>query len=223
VCSLADPIRWDLLQDRHADPLDEGDEAVAELCWKVGAAVWMGYGLRQSSTSVGHAARAFAANYFYDPAVVNVPPANKDIVEMSEEITWLRPIQMDGWNTSRGGHNWVAAGYNKGTDPDRQFWINLGWGGSSDGWYSCDAMQFPVSQNYIKNIAPLNVVKFVGSTTSGTGAPNAPYRNLTEAVVSAPNNATLIFKAGSVHTVSSSGMTINRPLQLKGWNVNIRR
>ncbi|MBI5386535.1 MAG: C10 family peptidase [Verrucomicrobia bacterium] len=222
ACDLSVPINWGLIGDAHADPADSGDEAVADFCWRAGAAASMGYAPTMTAGCVGNAATALRNNFFYAPEVVGVPPAGKNIDEMTLEIQWLRPIQMDGWNGG-SGHDWVAYGYNMGTDPNRQFRINLGWGGSSDGWYSCDAMPFPDGQNYIKNIAPKDVVKFVGGFTfPGTGGPASPYTTLAQAIELAPDNATLIFKAGSVNPVAASGMRITRPLTLKGWNVAIR-
>lgn len=221
VCDLSVPIQWGLFQDEHADPADPGDAAVADFLWRAGGAAWMGYAPTMTGGSIANVPAALRNSFFYDPAVTGVAPANVDINEMTTEIQWLRPIQMDGWK-GRDGHDWVAFGYNMGTDPNRQFKLNLGWGGTSDGWYSWDALPYPTSWNYLKYIAP-NAVKFVGATSAGTGGPASPYMNLAQAVLMAPDNATLIFKADSVNTVPSGGMKISRPLKLKGWNVAIRR
>ncbi len=220
---LSTPIRWDLIGDRHADPPDDGDAAVAEFCANVGAAAWMGYGLRGSATSIPNVPVALRNNFFYDPSVVWVAPADRSIDEMTAEIQWLRPIQMDGTAPGLGIHDFVVHGYNLSTDPDRQFLFNFGWGGNSDGWYSCDAIQFYHSLNYVKNIAPKDAVKFVGATVAGSGSPASPYQNLAAAVTAAPDHATLIFKAGSINTFAASSLTINRPLTLKGQSVTIRK
>jgi hypothetical protein len=72
------------------------------------------------------------------------------------------------------------------------------------------------------DLAPLDVVGFVGSGSSGDGSPNSPYQNLTQAAAQAPNNATLIFNAGSVNTLSSYPLTIDRPLTLKGYQATVK-
>jgi hypothetical protein len=69
----------------------------------------------------------------------------------------------------------------------------------------------------------LNVVGFVGASSSGTGSPNTPYQNIQQAIANAPNNATLIFQANSVNTFSGSSLVINTPLTLKGCNVTITK
>ena len=74
-------------------------------------------------------------------------------------------------------------------------------------------------QSQITQIAPENSVKFVGNSTSGDGSPDSPYQNIETALVSAPDNATLVFKAGSDNTFSTNTLTINRPLTLKGCDV----
>jgi len=66
-------------------------------------------------------------------------------------------------------------------------------------------------------------VKFVGPNNPGGGSPNAPYEDIEEAIVFAPNDATLIFKAGSVNTFSGDRLIINRPFTLKGKDVTIRK
>ncbi|MCP5007831.1 MAG: hypothetical protein GY941_28425 [Planctomycetes bacterium] len=131
-----------------------------------------------------------------------------------EDIQWLRPVLIEG-----NGHAWVIYGYKKSTN---QFMVNMGWGGNSDGWYTLDKMRSGIGQNIVKRIAPLDVVRFVGNTTSGDGSPSNPHRNIEEALQNAPDNATLIFKAGSTNTFSTYRLVIDRPLTLKGYNITIQ-
>ncbi len=100
-----------------------------------------------------------------------------DIVNrVTADIQWLRPVGFSSSGTI-GGHAWVLYGYNKGTDPNRQFKMNMGWSGGSDGWYSLDNVPGGLNQNhgYLIYIAPQNVVEFVGNTTFGDGSPLEPY------------------------------------------------
>jgi hypothetical protein len=103
--------------------------------------------------------------------------------------------------------------------------MNMGWGGDHDGWYSCDNVPhgYTISLDHTIQIAPQNVVRFVGATSAGDGSPNDPHRNIEEAVAEAPNGATLIFKAGSDNTFSAATLTITKPLTLKGVDVVIRK
>jgi len=103
--------------------------------------------------------------------------------------------------------------------------MNMGWGGNSDGWYTLDNVPQGINQNHkhLTRIAPLDVVKFVGSTNSGDGSPSSPYSNIEAALADVPDGATLIFKAGSINTFSSTSLMIDRPLTLKGVNAVVKK
>ncbi len=211
------------MQDSHAPPPDAGDAEAAELSYHAGIAADMDYGLWGSGAWLSPGAlEAFENNFRYDQDAVH---GLRDINRMTEEIQWLRPLELGGSDSSGRGHAWVIYGYNKGTDPNRQFLMNMGWGGASDGWYSCDSVPvgFTISQEQVTHIAPLSVVKFVGSTGYGDGSPANPYLNIEEALNAAPNGATLIFKAGSDNAFVLSTLVIDRPLTLRGKDVTIRR
>jgi len=102
--------------------------------------------------------------------------------------------------------------------------MNLGWGGFSDGWYSCDSVPGPyiLNQDHVTSIAPKDVVKFVGAVSLGDGSPGNPYRDIEEAIIEAQDGATLIFKAGSDNTFSAGTLVIDRPFMLKGRDAVIR-
>jgi hypothetical protein len=218
---------WSILQDTHTDPPDAGDAEVAKLCYHVGLSVDMGYGIWGSGTSTSEVPTALEDHFRYDPdaTYVNI----RDIDKMTEDIQWLRPLQIRGCKPqAQGGgcHAWIVYGYNKGTDPDREFLMNLGWGpGSSHVWYTLDSVQlaYTLDQQHATQLAPLDVVKFVGDDNTGDGSPDDPYEDVEEAIVDAPDGVTLIFKAGSTNTFSSSPLVINRPFTLKGYNVTIQK
>ncbi len=212
---------WSIIADIHTDPPDPGDAEVAELCYHAGVSVAMGYGIWGSGSSTPLVANALEDHFHYDPDAVG---EDRNISTMTEEILWLRPLEISGCIADNiGCHAWVVYGYNKATDPDRQFLMNMGWGpGSSHVWYSCDNI-FPFDQYHVTRIAPEDVVKFVGNNSSGNGSPGNPYKGIEEAVVLAPDDATLIFKAGSINTFSAGTLVINRPLTLKGVDVVIQK
>lgn len=219
---------WSIVEDVHdsTDVPDAGDNEVAQICYHAGLAVSMDYGVRLSTTYTIYVDNALMDHFRYDPDAVY---ASRDIYDMTDEIQWLRPLEISGQKPEGGvGHAWVVFGYNKATDPDRQFKMNLGWGGGSDGWYSCDDINLPgpytEDQFIIKWIAPLDVVQFVDSLffDPGDGSPDDPYENIEEAIVEAPDGATLILKAGSVNTFSAATLVIDKPLTLKGYDVVIK-
>ena len=117
----------------------------------------------------------------------------------------------------------IVYGYNRGTDPDRQFRMNMGHGGGDDGWFSLDSMPFTLYQKHLTRIAPLDVVRFVSDANPGDGSPSDPYRDIEEALADVPDNTTLIFKAGTTNTFSAGTLTINRSLTLKGYNITITK
>ena len=213
---------WSVIQDVHTDPPDAGDAEAAELCYHAGIAVGMDYGVRYSGASSSEVENALRDHFRYD---TDADYQERDINKMTTEILWLRPFHLRGTDADGGGHAWVGFGYNKGTDPNRQFLMNMGWGGGSDGWYSCDNVPggYTISQDHTIQIAPQNVVKFVGAASLGDGSPDDPYRDIEEAIAEAPNGATLIFKAGSDNTFSAVTLTITKPLTLKGVDVVIRK
>jgi hypothetical protein len=217
----ATTYNWSVIQDTHADPPDAGDVEVAQLNAHVAIAVDTTFGLRGSSSFFGNDVAGLEDHFRYDPDATF--DATADIYSLTEDIQWLRPAGLGGSRASGGGHAWVVSGYNKGTDPDREFWMNMGWGGSSDGWYTFDSAPFPLNHDMMTRIAPLDMVKFVGGGVAGDGSPNEPYLGIEQAIAGASDGATLIFKAGSVNTFSGDTLFINRPFTLKGKDVTIRR
>jgi hypothetical protein len=215
---------WSIMQDTHAAPGTAANAEMAELSYHAGVAAGMDYGIRESGTWPG---TTLQDHFRYDPDAAYAP---RNIDQMTEEIVWLRPLILTGWNADGNGHTWVVFGYNKGTDPDRQFKMNFGWGwdytSPPHGWYSCDDVDLPrdlwLNQAHLTWIAPEHVVRFVGGGNPGDGSPNNPYGDIEEAIALAPNGATLIFRAGSVNTFSAGTLVINRPLTLSGQDVVIR-
>jgi PKD repeat protein len=213
---------WSAMAITHTDPPDSGDAEVAELNAHVAIAVNTTFGASSSGSYFGNDVAGLEDHFRYDPDALFTPPDDPgaDIYSLTEDIQWLRPAGLGGETASGGGHAWVVYGYNKGTDPDRQFAMNMGWRGKGDGWYTFDSVPFTVSHDMMTQIAPLNV-RFVGAADAGDGSPDDPYQDIEEALGAAPDGATLIFKAGSYNTFSSAPLVINRPLTLKGYDATI--
>jgi hypothetical protein len=212
---------WSRIQDVHSDDPPGGDHAeVAKLCYHAGLATCMDYGIWSSSASSGDMPFALGACCLgYDSDVAWWLGASSDVI--TDEILWLRPVALGGCNADGGCHEWVACGYNKGTDPNRQLLMNLGGGAGSTQWLSLDQI-YPIKQDMVTWIAPRDVVKFVGGSAGGDGSPRHPYENVAAAAQNHPDGATLIFKAGSVNTFAGGPVVFNRPCTLTGYSVVIQ-
>ncbi|UCE59889.1 MAG: C10 family peptidase [Phycisphaerales bacterium] len=214
---------WHLMEDKHtdADGVGGGDAEVANLCFHAGVAVRMNWGRYLSLAQTSEVAHVLPTYFRYDPDAIF---AYLNVLSMTTEIQWLRPFEIRGENSDGDGHAWVVYGYDKSTDPDRIFMMNLGWGGSSNGWYSLDDinLDYWADQKHVTRIAPKSVVGFVGSdAASSDGSPGTPYHNLADAAANAPDGATLIFKAGRDDTFAGGSLVVDRPFTLKGYDVTI--
>lgn len=219
--------RWNLMQDRQAGSGTVSNTEMAELSYHAGVAATMSYGIQGSSSHEARTGDALEDHFRYYTDTIHHDGAQTET--MATEIQWLRPLIFGGSSPTGGGHCWVVYGYDKTNDPNRQFKMNLGWGGSCDGWYTTDVMTtclnatFVVTQGHTTQIAPLDVVRFVGNNEPGDGSPDSPYENIEEALDEAQDWATLIFKAGSINTFSSDPLVIDRPVILRGKDATIRR
>lgn len=208
---------WSILRDSHGtDPHGTGYEEVGELNYHVAGSINTNFGMWASSSSGPQIEQAVKNHFRYDTDA-RTDPTN--ITTMTDEIQWLRPVALGGQAEGGGGHMWVVLGYDKATDPDRLFLMNMGWRSGEVEWYTWDHY-FPVGQEHVTRIAPVNT-KFVGNTNPGDGSPDNPYENIEEALLAAPDESTLIFKAGSTNTFDAGTLVIDRPLILKGRNAKI--
>jgi hypothetical protein len=215
----APTYQWDLMPHSRWDIDTPGEiDAVSTLTYHAGIACHMGYGVFGSSS--WSSPEPYENHFRYDQdanwaelAHCDEPDTCAGAKRMVEEIQWLRAV-----NYCYGyplGHAWVILGYNRLFLPDSmQFKDDAGWQ-----TFNSAITVHPM----IYYIAPENMVKFVGAADPGDGSPDDPYQNVEEAVVEAPDGASLIFKAGSDNTFSAATLTIDRPFTLKGRDVVIRR
>jgi hypothetical protein len=222
---------WNLMQDVYpGSPAAEAE--VAKLMSHVGIGIGTDYGVWGTwgvfegyDPAYRDLVQALRDFFRYDPDLL--PGYGRGLTQQAafiEEMQWLRPVAFGGGDTaSGGGHAWVLCGYNTTTSPT-EFKMNYGWANVADIlWSTLDTCKFADTNDHIIRIAPRDVVKFVGSATSGDGSPAEPYQNIEAAVASVPDGATLIFKAGSVNTYTSPTLAITRPLILKGQNIAIMK
>ena len=216
---------WSIMQPTNAEPPDAAGNEAAKVSAHVSIGVDSGLGAWGTGSSFGNDSTALRDYFRYDPSVLftdSVPRgAGADIYSLTAEIRWGRPAGLGG-SSPAGGHAWVIDGYDKSTDPNRLFHMNLGWGGGSDGWYTFDSAPFPQNHDMLTRIAPLDVVKFVAAATAaGNGSPDQPYPGIQAAATSAPSGSTLMLQAGTEYNFTGS-LVIDRPLTLKGYGATIR-
>jgi hypothetical protein len=209
---------WGIMRDTASEPPSAGDLEAAEVSYHAGIANGMDYGVWGSSAYTSFTPFVYRTYFDYDPDAVYT---GRNTLTMINEIQWFRLVQIRGENDS-GGHSWIAAGYNEGTTPV-QFLMNMGWGGGTTEWYSVDEV-FPSDQGHAIRIAPESVVRFVDNGwTGGDGTPDNPYLGLSTALGAAPDETTLIMKAGSTHTLPGDPIVLDRPMTYKGYDVTITR
>ncbi len=209
---------WAIMPHSAQEPPGPGEEAIARLCFHVGATSEAAWGLGYTCGCHADQATALKTNFRYDD---DAKQQSCDMITMVEEIQWIRPVGMGGGSAEGGGHAWVIHGYDANYTNWR-FLMNMGWGGGADGWYTLDNVpgEYHLYQSNLIHVAPLNV-RFVGDITSGDGSPNNPYKNIEEALAAVADYTTLIFKADSVNTFSSPTLVIDKPLLLKGEGISI--
>jgi len=218
---------WSVMLDFYRLPTDPGHEEVAKLCAHAGLGMEMHYGLWGSSAYLSHPTEpdmvdALVNHFRYD---TDAAWDSRDIERLTEEILYLRPAVLAGARpASEGGgaHAWVILGYNKATDPDRQFLMQIGWGTEAI-WYSCDLIPWYLNQEEVTQIAPEGAARFVSGSGSGDGTPSTPYGTVEEALAEAPDDAVIIFKAGGEYLFTATPLVIARPLTLKGREVTLRK
>lgn len=217
------PYAWDLLKDEFSSSTDTGADEVARLCYHVGVAVGMDYGIKGSDSNLESSALALWQHFHYDWDIKTLLPGDHDVKnKLREEIQWLRPVEMGAADDidpgKAAGHDMVIYGYSIDTD---QFLMNMGWGPDYDHvWYTLSSVPYDSYQFFNTRIAPVNV-RFVGHGSAvNDGSPNDPYSSLVDALEKAPSDGTIIMHAGDSYSISQ---TIERddPLTIRGHNVTI--
>ncbi|MBO4802807.1 MAG: C10 family peptidase [Bacteroidaceae bacterium] len=129
------PIDWDNMRDTYSGgESQKAKMAVADLMHYCGVSVFMEYSNSSSGAYSFNVPAAFQNYFGYGESVQyfgrwGYSNAEWDAI-IYNELMNDRPLYMSGANSS-GGHAFVCDGY----DGKRNFHINWGWGGSSDGFY----------------------------------------------------------------------------------------
>jgi hypothetical protein len=160
----SDPYDWQNMPDSCDTGCSSQDTtALAELCYEVGVAFEMSYGVCGSGAYTADALTVFPTYFRYDPSIYAEVRADHTAAEwfsiIQDEINHGRPMQYrilshsivcDGWRDI-GGQN--------------QYHMNYGWGGSFTTWFAIDSLYCywvlpdslcpPEEEFIIRNIMPL--------------------------------------------------------------------
>ena len=167
---------WDNMPNKLSESSSDAEKlATGTLCFHCGVTIDMGYGPDGSGGASGPIPGVMHTYFNYSEA--NVQRSRNDY----ETKTWKAMVreQFDmGWPMYYGGcqdggcHAFVCDGY----DDFDMFHFNLGWGGSSDGWYLIDDAPYthPADAMFnfvpapIYNQTPMAPTEFTAMPTSNT-------------------------------------------------------
>ena len=151
---------WEHMPDRLSGASQQEIEAVALLMYHCGVAVEMQFsptGSGANSRDVPYAIE----RYFSYSSHANLEMRDmytlkdwQDMLKESFDIGW--PVYYSGFSNS-GGHAFVCDGY----DDSDLFHFNWGWGGSSDGWFVIDEIDYSGWAQAVFNYVPSDVYEYM--------------------------------------------------------------
>jgi hypothetical protein len=180
----SDPYDWQNMPDSCDMGCSSQDSAaLAELCYEVGVAFNMGYGVCGSGAYTADALTVFPTYFRYDPSINIEYRSDHTAAQwfsiIQDEINHGRPMQYrirshsivcDGWRDT-GGQN--------------QYHMNYGWGGSFTTWFAIDSLYCywvlpdslcpPEEEFLIRNIMPLPPDSIPFAAAENYGAGDAPW------------------------------------------------
>ena len=151
---------WEHMPDRLGGASQEEIEAVALLMYHCGVSVDMQFspsGSGANSWDVPSAIRNHFS-YSYHCSIKGRDEFTlfdwQDMLKEQFDLGW--PVYYSGFSNS-GGHAFVCDGY----DDDDLFHFNWGWGGSSDGWFVIDEIDYAGWAQAIFNFVPSDVYDYM--------------------------------------------------------------
>ncbi|MBR1804407.1 MAG: C10 family peptidase [Muribaculaceae bacterium] len=132
---------WSHMRDNYSlgHSSDVQKDAVATLMSAVGISVEMMYGASSGAYSI-NAMKALRDHFRYDKGISfqlrDFMPLDEWEQMLRDELDAGRPIYYAGQSDRSGGHAFVFDGYNQ----NGYFHVNWGWGGRSDGYFACSAL-----------------------------------------------------------------------------------
>ena len=157
---------WDNMPNVLNNNSTEAEKlATGTLCFHCGVTIDMGYGPDGSGGASGPIPNAMNTYFDYCDAIVQL---RRNDYETETWKTMVREQFDMGWPMYYGGcdnggcHAFVCDGY----DDNDYFHFNLGWGGSSDGWYLIDDAPYTNPADAMFNFVPSEVYNQTPSVPS---------------------------------------------------------
>ena len=152
---------WEHMPDHlGGNSSQEEIEAVARLMYHCAVAVDMGFSPTGSGANSWDVPDAINRYFSYSS---NATLRSRDSYSLSSWQNMLKESHDLGWPvyysgfSDDGGHAFVCDGYND----DNLFHFNWGWGGSSDGWFVIDEIDFAGWAQAIFNFVPSDVYTYM--------------------------------------------------------------
>jgi hypothetical protein len=189
---------------------------IANTMYHCGVAVEMDYEVDGSGAETADAAEAMEDHFLYRDHQWNFLIHEPD---MQVSILGGIPVQIAGEASqgAKGRHSMIACGYRDTTSP--HYYINLGWGGTNNGWYNLDDVS-PSHHFIIDGSAPYCQPMgwiYVSTTGSPTGAGTLrdPLQFVAAANAVVPDYGQIWLEAG-VHTCGP--ITFKKKMELKNYH-----
>ena len=151
---------WEHMPDRLGGASQEEIEAVALLMYHCGVSVDMQFSPSGSGANSWDVPDAIQRYFSYSNhatlkgrdqySLMNW----QNMLKESHDLGW--PVYYSGFSDS-GGHAFVCDGY----DDDDLFHFNWGWGGSSDGWFVIDEIDYAGWAQAVFNYVPSDVYEYM--------------------------------------------------------------
>ena len=151
---------WSKMPDRLGGATQEEVEAVALLMYHCAIAVDMGFSPSGSGANSWDVPRAIRQYFYYSNHSELLTRDMysltewQDMLKESFDIGW--PVYYSGFSSS-AGHAFVCDGY----DDNDLFHFNWGWGGSSDGWFVIDEIDYASWAQAVFNYVPTEVYEYM--------------------------------------------------------------
>ena len=158
---------WDNMPNVLNSSSSEAEKsATGTLCFHCGVAIDMGYGPDGSGGASGPIPGVMHTYFNYSEANVQL---RRDDFGLEEWKAMVREQFDMGWPMYYGGcqdggcHAFVCDGY----DDFDMFHFNLGWGGSSDGWYIIDEAPYTSPADAMFNFVPAPIYNLTPAAPTG--------------------------------------------------------
>lgn len=124
------------------------DQMIGALNFGAGVSVEMNYSSEGSGAYSNDVAPAFLYEFDYDSAQYCSNPNNAQFILLQTDMMEARPAYFGILANGGSGHAIICDGWNENEDT---YHLNMGWGGSNNGWYSLP-LGMPAGYNQIASV-----------------------------------------------------------------------